>query len=136
MQALPYPSMLVTHTLHIEAINTMFQRFFALPPLATIPQAQQHVLPLFFRHDLPFRERSTFNDQAITAWQTGVSRGIQLFKESNRFYQFEPWYQTLVEQFCTVADFRHYWEMAPTVLDQQQALPKLLLGRNEVTGDL
>lgn len=138
MQTLPYPAMLVTHTLHIEAINDLFQRLFAPLPLATIPPAQRHMLSLFFRHDLPFRERSTFNDRAIKAWQAGVSRGIQLFKESNRFYQFEPWYQALVEQFCTVADFRHYWkqEVVPATLAQQQAQPKLLLSRNAITGNV
>ncbi|GHO93724.1 hypothetical protein KSF_037720 [Reticulibacter mediterranei] len=138
MQTLPYPAILVTHTLHIEAINELFQRLFAPLPLATIPQEQRHMLSLFFRHDLPFRERSTFNKQATKAWQAGVSRGIQLFKESNRFYQFEPWYQTLVEQFCAVADFRQYWEqeVVPATLTQQQELPKLLLGRNAITGDV
>jgi hypothetical protein len=67
-----------------------------------------------------------------------VSRGIQLFKESNWFYQFEPWYQILVEQFCIVADFRQYWELeaTPSMLVQQQALPKLLLSRNAITGNL
>jgi hypothetical protein len=136
MQTLPYPAMLVTHTLHIEATNELFQRLFAPLTLATIPQTQRHMLSLFFRHDLPFRKRSTFNGQAIKAWQAGVSRGIQLFKESNRFYQFEPWYQELVEQFCAVADFRHYWDMAPSTLDQQQTRSKLLLSRNAITGDL
>jgi hypothetical protein len=138
MQTLPYPAMLVTHTLHIEATNELFQRLFAPLPLAAIPQAQRHMLSLCFRHDLPFRERSTFNDQAIKAWQAGVIRAIQLFKESNRFYQFEPWYQALVEQFCTVADFRQHWEqeVVPATFAQQQALPKLLLSRNAITGDV
>jgi hypothetical protein len=135
METLPYPAMLVTHTLEIEAINEPFQRIFAFPPLTTIPQAQRHVLPVFFRDDLPIRERSTFNDEAVKAWQAGVSRGIQLFKQSNRLYQFEPWYQALVEQFCAVADFRQYWEQTPSMLDQHDAPSKLLLGRNATTGE-
>jgi hypothetical protein len=136
MRTLPYPAMLVTHTLEIEAINKTFQRLFAFPPLTAIPRAQRHVLPLFFRYDLPIRGSSTFNDQAVKAWQAGVSRGIQLFKQSNRLYQFEPWYHELVEQFCEVADFRQYWEQSPEILDQHHALSKLLLGRNATTGEL
>jgi hypothetical protein len=136
MGTLPYPAMLVTHTLQIEAINESFQRLFAFPPLTAIPRAQRHVFPFIFRYDLPIREHSTFNDQAVKAWQAGVSRGIQLFKQSNRLYQFEPWYQELVEQFCAVADFRQYWERAPSILDQHHASSKLLLSRNATTGDL
>jgi hypothetical protein len=30
-------------------------------------QLERYVLSLFFRHDLPFRERSTFNAQAAKA---------------------------------------------------------------------
>ena len=127
--------MLVTHTLEIEAINETFQRLFAFPPLTAIPRAQRHVLPFIFRDDLPIRRHSTFNDQAVKAWQAGVSRGIQLFKQSNRLYQFEPWYQELVEQLCAVTDFRQYWERAPAILDQRHAPPKLLLSRNAITGE-
>jgi len=136
METLPYPAMLVTHTLAIEALNEPFQRFFAFPPLMALPRTQRYVLPVLFREDLPIRERSTFNDQAVKAWQAGVSRGIQLFKQSNRLSQFEPWYHELVEQFCAVADFRRYWERAPSMLDQQETPSKLLLSRNTSTGAL
>jgi len=89
--------------------------------------------PSCAREDLPIRERSTFNDQAVKAWQAGVSRGIQLFKQSNRLSQFEPWYQELVEQFCAVADFRRYWEQTPSIRDQHDVPSKLLLLRNATT---
>ncbi len=136
MGTLPYPAMLVTHTLEIEAINETFQRLFEFPPLTTIPRAQRHVLPFFFQDDLPIRRRSTFNDQAKRVWQAGVSRSIQLFKQSNRLYQFEAWYQELVKQLRTVADVRQYWEGDPEMRDQQDAPSKLLLGRNATTGEL
>lgn len=133
METLPYPAMLVTHTLAIEALNEPFQRFFAFPPLMALPPTQRYVLPVLFREDLPIRERSSFNDQAVKAWQAGVSRGIELFKQSNRLSQFEPWYQELVTQFCAVADFRRYWERTPSLCDQHDVPPKLLLGRNATT---
>ena len=133
METLPYPAMLVTHTLAIEALNEPFQRFFELLPLTAIPQPQRHLFHFLFHPDFPMRVRSTFNDQAVKAWQAGVSRGIELFKQSNRLYQFEPWYQELVEQFCAVADFRRYWERTPSLVDQHNVPSKLLLGRNAAT---
>jgi hypothetical protein len=133
METLPYPALLVTHTLAIEAINEPFQRFFAFPPLMALPRTQRYFLPVLFREDLPIRERSTFSEQAVKAWQAGVSRAIQLFKQSNKLSQFEPWYHELVKQFCTIADFRQYWEQTPSILDQHDAPPKLLLGRNAST---
>ncbi len=136
MDTLPYPAMIVTHTLHVEAINEAFQRLFEFPPLTAIPQGQRHILHFFFQHDLPMRGRSTFNDQAVKVWQAGVSRSIQLFQSSNLLYQWEPWYQELVEQLCAVADFRRYWERAPSMLDQQEMPSKLLLGRNATTGEV
>jgi hypothetical protein len=136
MDTLPYPAMMVTHTLHVEAFNEAFQRLFEFPPLTAIPQGQRHIFHFFFQHDLPMRERSTFSDQAVKVWQAGVSRSIQLFQSSNRLYQWEPWYQELVEQLCAVADVRRYWERAPSMLDQQETPSKLLLGRNAATGEM
>jgi hypothetical protein len=136
MDTLPYPAMIVTHTLHVEAINEAFQRLFEFPPLTMIPPEQRHILHFFFQHGLPMRGRSTFNDQAIKVWQAGVSRSIQLFKSSNRLYQWEPWYQELVEQLCVVADFRRYWERGVQTLDQQETPSKLLLSRNAATGEV
>lgn len=136
MDTLPSPAMIVTHTLQVEAFNEAFQRLFEFPPLTAIPQGQRHILHFFFQHDLPMRRRSTFNDQAVKVWQAGVSRSIHLFQSSNRLYQWEPWYQNLVEQLCAVADFRRYWERAPSMLDQQETPSKLLLGRNAATGEM
>ena len=105
METLSYPAMLVTHTLAIEAKNEPFQRSLGFLHSWRFHEHNGNFLPVLFREDLPIRERSTFNDQAVKAWQAGVSRAIQLFKQSNRLYQFEPWYRELVKQFRAVADF-------------------------------
>jgi hypothetical protein len=136
MGTLPYPAMMVTHTLEVHAVNEAFQRVFELPPLTAIPQPQRHLFHFLFHPDFPMRVRSTFNDQAVKAWQAGVSRGIQLFKQSNRLSQFEPWYQELIERFCAVADFRAYWEQDAETLDQHDAPSKMLLSRHATTGEL
>jgi hypothetical protein len=136
MGMLPYPAMLVTHTFEVRAVNEAFLRVFELPPLTAIPQPQRHLFHFLFHPDFPMRVRSTFNDQAVRAWQAGVSRGIQLFKQSNRLSQCEPWYQELIERFCAVADFRAYWEQDAETLDQQDAPSKMLLSRHAITGEL
>jgi hypothetical protein len=136
METLPYPAAMVTHTLEIQAINEAFQRIFEVPPLSTIPQPQRHLFHFLFHPDFPTRARSTFDDQAIKAWQAQASRGIQLFKQSNVLYQFEPWYQALIERFYAVADFRTYWEQDAEDLEHQETLPKIVLSRDATSGEL
>jgi hypothetical protein len=61
---------------------------------------------------------------------TGLRESVT---QSDRLYQFEPWYQELVKEFCAVADFRRYWERVPSLFDQEDVPSKLLLGRNATT---
>ncbi len=136
MGTLPYPAMILTHTLEVQAINDAFQRVFEVPPLTAIPQPQRHLFHFLFHPDFPMRVRSTFNDQALNVWQAQASLGIRLFKQSNILYQFEPWYQELVERLCTIADFRAYWERDPETLDQQDPSSKAFLSRHATTGEL
>ncbi len=136
METLPYPAMVVTHTLDVQAVNERFQRLFEIPSLAEIPLPQRHLFHFLFHPDLLMRKRSTFDAQAVTIWQAQASRGIQLFKQSNVFYQFEPWYRELVERFCSVADFRAYWEQDTETLDQKDVPSKLYLSRHAMTGAL
>jgi hypothetical protein len=63
-------------------------------------------------------------------------RGIDLFKHSNALYQFEPWYHELIEHFCTLPDFRAYWEQDLEPTNVQDAPSKLLLARQAETSHL
>jgi len=60
MGTLPYPAMIVMHTLQVEEVNESFQRLFEFPLLTAIPRAQRHVLHFFFQHDLPMRGRCSW----------------------------------------------------------------------------
>jgi hypothetical protein len=51
-------------------------------------------------------------------------------------YQFEPWYQELVERLCAVADFRTYWERESGAPDKPDAPSKTLLSRHGTTDEL
>jgi transcription regulator MmyB-like protein len=133
---LPYPAMLLTHTLEVQAINDLFQRVFEFPSLNAIPRGQRDLFHFVFHPNLPLRARGTFNDQEVKAWQTHASYCIHLFKHSNVLYQFEPWYQELVERLCALADFRTYWERDPETLDQKDPSSKAFLSRHATTGEL
>lgn len=136
MGTLPYPALLLTHTFEVQAINELFLQFFEFPQLSFIPKHQRNLLHFFFHPDLPLRARSTFNEQEIKAWQAHAFHCIQLFKQSNMLYQFEAWYQELVEQLFTVADFRTYWDQDAGILDETTTPSKGFLGRHTRTGEM
>src|SRR5260370_38888862 len=98
MGTLPYPAMILTHTLEVHAINDAFQRVFEVPPLTAIPQPHRHLFHFLFHPDFPMRVRSTFNAQALNVWQAHAALGIRLFTRSSIFSQFEPCYHPLVER--------------------------------------
>jgi hypothetical protein len=62
MGMLPYPAIIVTHTLSVHVANDAFQRAFEIPPLEALPQPQRHLFHFLFHPDFPMRARSTFND--------------------------------------------------------------------------
>ncbi|MBV9231656.1 MAG: hypothetical protein JOZ18_20265 [Chloroflexi bacterium] len=136
MGMLPYPAMIITHTLEVYAANEAFQRLFELPLLSAIAPPHRNLFHFLFHPDLPVRGRSTFNDQAVKVWQAQAARGIHLFKHSNVLYQFEPWYHELIERFSALPDFRAYWEQGLEIPDQQDAPSKLLLSRHAQTSQL
>ncbi len=133
---LPYPAMIITHTFSVQAVNEAFQRLFEFPGLSTIAPPQRNLFHFLLDPDLPVRGRSTFNDQAVNVWQAQAVRGIHLFKHSNALYQFEPWYHELIQHFCTLPDFRAYWEQDLEIPDQQDVSTKLLLARHAETSQV
>ncbi len=133
---LPYPAMLLTHTLEVQAVNDLFQRVFAFPSLNAIPPEQRDLFHFVFHPNSLLRSPGPFNDQEVKVWQTHASYCIQLFKQSNVLYQFEPWYQELVERLSTLADFRTYWERASQAPDQPDVPSKTLLSRHATTDEL
>jgi len=136
LRVLPYPAMIITHTFSVQAVNEAFQHLFEFPRLSAIAPPQRNLFDFLFDPGLPSRERSTFNDQAIKAWQAQARRGIQLFKHSNILYQFDPWYHELIERFCALPDFRAYWKQELELTDQQDGPSKLLLARQTKTSQL
>jgi hypothetical protein len=137
MAALPYPAMVVTHTLHVQAANEFFLRLFELPPLTTIPPEQRHMAQFHFNPAFRIRDRFTFNAQAQAAWQAHTLYSIQLYKQNNILYRFDPWYRQLTEQLCGIADLRAYWEKVKEASSNHQDAPsQIFLARVATTGEL
>lgn len=77
------------------------------------------------------------NAEASATWQKQVLYGIQMFKQNNVLYQYEPWYQELVQQWSEIEGFRDYWEMARESTSQEETPPsKLFLARMPTTGEM
>lgn len=120
----------------LKPCGSTFQRVFAIPPLKALQEPQRHLFHFLFHPDFPMRARSTFNDQARKVWQVQASLGIHLFKHSNILYQFESWYQDLIERFSALADFRAYWEREGKPLLQGDTPSKIVLSRHAETSEL
>ncbi len=136
MEMLPYPALVVTHTSEVQAANEFFLRLFELPPLDMIPLQQRTTIDFLFNPDFGTRVRATFSAEALATWQKHVLYAVQLFKQQNVLYQYDDWYQQLVERWCGIADFQEYWEKAREVNVQEDAPPKIGLVRMVTTGEL
>lgn len=136
METLPYPALVVTHTLQVQAANEFFLRLFELPPLDTFPQQQRTTIDFLFNPDFGTCGRATFNVEALAAWQKHALYTVQLFKQQNVLYQYDAWYQQLVKRWCGIADFQKYWEMAREATRQEDAPPKIGLARMATTGEV
>jgi transcriptional regulator with XRE-family HTH domain len=135
METLPYPSIVITRSFQIKAANEFSLRLLEVPSLETLLPHQRNMVYFLFRPLI--RLRSSMNVEARAGWQKQVLYGIQLFKQNNVLYQYEPWYQELVQQWCAIEDFREYWEMARETAGQEDAPPsKLFLARMPTTGEL
>ena len=135
METLPYPAIVVTHTLQVQAANEFFLRLLKLPSLDMLPQHQRTLLHFLLRPDL--RARSMSNAEAYAMWQKFVIYCLQQFKEQNRLYQYDAWYQLFVKQCCDeIADFQEYWEKAREETWQEVAPTKMVFARIATTGEV
>ena len=115
--------------------TSFFLRLLEVPSLDTLLPHQRNMIYFLFRPLI--RMHSSMNAEARAGWQKQVLYGIQLFKQNNVLYQYEPWYQELVQQWCAIEGFRQYWEMARENAGQEDAPPsKPFLACMPTTGEL
>ena len=135
METLSYPAMILTHRLEVYGVNEAFLHIFQIPAINVLPVSERHLFHFLFHPDFPTRIRSTFDTQALKVWQAQALRGIQLFQQSNVLYQFDPWYQDVIEHFSRLANFREFWEQASSYCDLNDGPSKLYLSKNAETGE-
>ncbi len=135
IETLPYPAMVVSHTLHVQAANELFLRLLELPPLDTLLPHQRTMV--HFLLNPTSRMRSMLNAEAHTMWQKHVIYALQHFKQQNTLYQYDNWYQQFVKQCCDeVADFQAYWDRAQEETRQEVAPTKIIFARIPTTSEL
>ncbi|GHO77749.1 hypothetical protein KSD_55200 [Ktedonobacter sp. SOSP1-85] len=135
METLPYPSIVITRSFQINAANEFALYLLEFPSLETLLPHQRNLVYFLFRPLI--RMRSSISAEARATWQKQVLYGIQLFKQNNILYQYEPWYQDLMQQWYAIEGFREYWEMAREATSQEDAPPsKLFLARMPTTGEM
>lgn len=137
MEKLPYPAIVVTHTLEVRAANALFLHLLELPPLETLPPHQRNTMYFLFHPNICGQARSTSNTEAHTLWQQHVMYALQLFQRQNVLSQHEVWYQQLVKLWCDeIPDFQAYWEKAREASRQEDAPTKLTFARIAATGEM
>ncbi|QBD74950.1 hypothetical protein EPA93_02665 [Ktedonosporobacter rubrisoli] len=135
MQALPYPAIMVTHKFRVEAANESFLRLLELPSLDMLPQHQRMMFHFLLRSDI--RMHSMRDTEVYAMWQQHVMYTLQHFKEDNRLYQYDAWYQQLVKQCCDeIVDFQKYWEKSQEATRQEVAPTKIVFARMASTGEV
>ena len=135
MEILPYPAIVITHTLHVHAANKLFLRLMELPSLDTLPAHQRTIL--HFLLNPRFRASAMVNAEAYAMWQQHVLYAVRHFKQQNALYQYDSWYQQFVKRCCDeVPDFRTYWEEASAVTRQEVAPIKMVFVRMPTSGEL
>ncbi|WP_338257392.1 hypothetical protein [Dictyobacter halimunensis] len=135
METLPYPAIVVTHTLQVHAANELFLRLMEVPSLDTIPAHQRTILH-FLLHP-KFRANAMVSAEAHATWRQHVLYAMRHFKQQNALYQYDAWYQQFVKRCCDeIPDFQTYWEEACEVTRQEVAPTKMVFARMPTSGEL
>jgi hypothetical protein len=135
IETLPYPAIVITHTLQVQAANEFFLRLLELPPLDTLLPHQRTMV--HFLLNPASRTRSMLNAEAHAMWQKHVIYALQHFKQQNAPYQYDSWYQQFVKQCCDeIADFQVYWDRAQEETRQEVAPTKMVFARMGTTSEL
>lgn len=137
MKTLPYPAIVVTHTLQVQAANVFLLRLLGLPPLETLPPHQRSTIYFLFHPKVCRQASPTINAEADALWQKHVMYALQLFQRQNVLSQHDAWYQQIVQQWCEeIPDFQEYWEKAREATRQEDAPTKIMLARMATTGEV
>ncbi|WP_317890339.1 hypothetical protein [Paenibacillus polymyxa] len=111
MSNLPFPAMIITHTLDIKGLNEPFRHLFDIPS------------------DFSIRPRSTFDAESFGQWESHAIYGIQAFKRYNMFSRYDHWYKKLIDRFRKYDDLNKYWSVQPKDSSNEVEHSRIILAR-------
>ncbi|MDQ0046215.1 hypothetical protein J2T18_000487 [Paenibacillus polymyxa] len=135
MSNLPFPAMIVTHTLDIKGLNEPFRHLFDIPS-DSFMNGKLNKVDFHFNSDFSIRPRSTFDAESFEQWESHAIFGIQAFKRYNMLSRYDHWYTKLIDKFQKYDDFNKYWNMQPKDSASEIEQPKIILARMETVDDL
>ncbi|CAG1005167.1 MAG: hypothetical protein IT322_07205 [Anaerolineae bacterium] len=107
-QQLVIPALIINRDWHIHYLNDQALRLqnVSTAQLASIPPEHFNLLRLMFDPQLPLYPNLIQNH---TSWVRMARQTLYGFKMANLLCQFEPWYQTLVDDLMGLPDFADHW---------------------------
>ncbi|WCM59384.1 hypothetical protein [Paenibacillus polymyxa] len=135
MSNLPFPAMIVTHTLDIKGLNEPFRHLFDVPS-DSFMNGKLNKVDFHFNSDFSIRPRSTFDAESFEQWESHAIYGIQAFKRYNMFSRYDDWYKKLIDKFLKYDDLNKYWSMQPRDSSNEVEHTKIILARMGTMTDL
>ncbi|WP_025723069.1 hypothetical protein [Paenibacillus polymyxa] len=135
MSNLPFPAMIVTHTLDIKGLNEPFRHLFDIPS-DSFMNGKLNKVDFHFNSDFSIRPRSTFDAESFEQWESHAIYGIQAFKRYNMFSRYDDWYKKLIDKFRKYDDLNKYWSMQPRDSSNEVEHTKIILARMGTMADL
>ncbi|QYK67961.1 hypothetical protein [Paenibacillus sp. S02] len=135
MSNLPFPAMIVTHTLDIKGLNEPFRHLFDIPS-DSFMNGKLNKVDFHFNSDFSIRPRSTFDAESFEQWESHAIYGIQAFKRYNMFSRYDDWYKKLIDKFRKYDDLNKYWSMQPRDSSNEVEHSKIILARMGAMADL
>ncbi|KAF6636755.1 hypothetical protein H6F38_05845 [Paenibacillus sp. EKM208P] len=135
MSNLPFPAMIVTHTLDIKGVNEPFRHLFDIPS-DSFMNGKLNKVDFHFNSDFSIRPRSTFDAESFEQWESHAIYGIQAFKRYNMFSRYDDWYKKLIDKFRKYDDLNKYWSMQPRDSSNEVEHTKIILARMGTMADL
>ncbi|WP_328800140.1 hypothetical protein T3H97_15000 [Paenibacillus sp. LX16] len=135
MSNLPFPAMIVTHTLDIKGLNEPFRHLFDIPS-DSFMNGKLNKVDFHFNSDFSIRPRSTFDAESFEQWESHAIYGIQAFKRYNMFSRYDDWYKKLIDKFKKYDYINKYWSMQPSDSSNEVEHTKIILARMGTMADL
>ncbi|OZB94278.1 hypothetical protein [Paenibacillus sp. XY044] len=136
MKSIPFPAMIITHSLDIKGYNEPFRRLFDIPLDHHYDDNMMNSVDFHFSYELPIRSRSTFNKAACDQWKAHAIAGIQSFKRNHVLSRYDAWYQKVIDKAEQYNVYEPYWNDHHRDGKGSMDRTQTILARVESSGEL